>query len=40
MLKVVNSSKDAIDVSDFSAGLYIVQLVGENQKQVIKLVKK
>ncbi len=40
MLKVVNSSKDAIDVSDFSAGLYIVELVGENQKQVIKLIKK
>ena len=40
MLKAINSSKDAIDISDFSAGLYIVELVGENQKQVIKLIKK
>ena len=40
MLKSVNSSKEAIDVSDFSAGLYIVELAAENQKQVIKLIKK
>ncbi|MFD2909476.1 T9SS type A sorting domain-containing protein [Flavobacterium ardleyense] len=40
MLKYVNSSKEAIDVSDFSNGLYLIELAGENQKQIIKLIKK